>query len=135
MIACTKHQLLAVINSVLSGSNWLILASELSSRTTDNLCSNNTETRQMTNVVQMYQFTELWQQDYILNSIFSKWMKKLRKFDQVVSSKTYWQWSRIPKRFWVVKKRTLLNNILYFLKQDLINNLYYYKYFSSLKNK
>lgn len=54
MIACTKHQLLAVINSVLSGSNWLILASELSSRTTDNLCSNNTETRQMTNVVPIH---------------------------------------------------------------------------------
>lgn len=122
MIAYTKHQLLAVINSVLSGSNWPILASELSSRTTDNLCLNNTEARQMTNVVPI---TELWQQDHILNRIFSKWMKKLRNFDQVVGSKTYWQWSRIPKRFSLVKKQTLLNNILYFLKQDLINNLYY----------
>lgn len=54
MIAYTKHQLLAVINSVLSGSNWLILASELSSRTTDNLCLNNTEARQMTNVVPIH---------------------------------------------------------------------------------
>lgn len=55
MKACTKHQQLAVINYVLSGSNGLILASELCSRTTDNLCSNNAETWQfMINVVPIH---------------------------------------------------------------------------------